>query len=239
MLDPSQISALTFDCYGTLVDWETGILATLKQVLSRHDAQPPGDSDLLSMYAQIEARQEEGDYQPYRDVLACVLISIASRCGVSDLPEHEQDELAESLPRWPVFPDTAPFLRRAAGTYKLCVCSNIDEDLFEGTRKALGAPIDLVVTAERCRSYKPNPRHFQLALELLALPPHRVLHIAESRRHDIAPAKALGLRTAWVNRHKHRPGPSASGEGDATPDVEVASLDELAALLRLAEPGSP
>jgi 2-haloacid dehalogenase len=231
LLDLPQISALTFDCYGTLVDWETGILATLKQLLARHGVQPPGDSDLLSMYAQIEARQEEGEYQPYRDVLACVLISIASQCGITNLPEHEQDELAESLPRWPPFPDTAPFLRRAASTYKLCICSNIDDDLFEGTRRALGVPIDFVVTAQRCRSYKPNPRHFQLALELLQLPPDRILHIAESRRHDIEPAKKLGFQTAWVNRHKARPGPSASGHADATPDLEVASLTELGALL--------
>jgi 2-haloacid dehalogenase len=226
-LDPTQISALTFDCYGTLVDWETGILATLKDVLSRHDVEPPPDSDLLTMYAEVEARQEEGDYQPYRDVLACVMISIASDCGVSNLPEDDQDELAESLPRWPVFPDTTPFLRAAASKFKLCICSNIDDDLFEGTRRALGAPVDFVVTAERCGSYKPNPRHFELALDILQLPSGRVLHVAESRRHDIEPAKKLGFQTCWVNRHKARPGPSASGQGHATPDLEVASLAEL------------
>lgn len=230
-LDPSQISALTFDCYGTLVDWETGILETLKHLLSRHGVEPPPDPDLLTMYADVESRQEEGEYQPYRDVLACVLISIASDCGIANLPEHEQDELAESLSRWPVFPDTTPFLHTAASRFKLCICSNIDDDLFEGTRRALGAPVDFVVTAQRCGSYKPNPRHFELALQLLQLPPARVLHVAESRRHDIEPAKRLGFQTVWVNRHKTRPGPSASGHADAIPDLEVAGLAELGELL--------
>lgn len=233
MLDLPQISALTFDCYGTLVDWERGILATVKEVLDLHGAHLPSDDELLKMFAELEAHHETGDYQPYRDVLACVLIGIAARCGVDNLPEHDQDALAESLATWPVFSDTAAFLNRASTRYTLTICSNIDDDLFEDTRPTLRAPINHVITAEACGSYKPSPCHFRKALERLNLPPHRVLHVAESRRHDIEPAKALGFQTAWVNRHQLRAGPSASGEGDATPDIEVASLDQLAEALNL------
>jgi 2-haloacid dehalogenase len=234
LLDLPPISALTFDCYGTLVDWETGILTAVKDVLSRHGVELPSDDQLLQLYAELELEAESGRYKPYREVLASVMDGVARRCGIPRLSDAERNALAESLPRWPVFPDTAPFLRRAARTYKLAICSNIDGDLFEGTRKSLGTRLDHAITAQSCGSYKPNPRHFHVALALLGLPPGRVLHVAESRRHDIEPAKALGFQTVWVNRHRGRAGQSASGSGDAVADLEVGNLDELADVLKLA-----
>ncbi|HYE61037.1 MAG TPA: HAD-IA family hydrolase [Phycisphaerales bacterium] len=225
MLSLPDIRALTFDCYGTLIDWETGILTTLRPLFPA-----ASDADLLTLYAHHEAAEEAGSYKPYHEVLANVLSAIAAHYKHTLTDNHV---LADSLPSWPVFPDTRPFLTAAAQRYTLCVCSNIDDDLWAGTHHAINVPIDRVVTAQYCRSYKPDPRHFRVALALLDLEPHQVLHVAESRRHDIAPAKALGFQTAWVNRHKHRPGPSASGHADAVPDLEIASLDELAGILGL------
>ena len=233
MLDASDIAALTFDCYGTLVDWEAGILGAVGAVFRRHGVAAPAPGELLSLYAELEA-EHEAEYRPYREVLARTMTGIAERYGVR-LDAGEEHVLAETLAGWPVFPDTRPFLEAAGRKYTLCVCSNIDDDLWRGTQQALGARLDWVVTAEYCRSYKPDPRHFRVALALLDLPPSRVLHVAESRRHDIGPAKGLGFRTAWVNRHRGRPGPSASGAGDATPDLEVGSLKELAGVLGLKE----
>lgn len=224
------ISALTFDCYGTLIDWESGILGCVKGVLGGHGVDPPPDAELLRLYAAQESQHEAGEYLPYREVLARTLEGIAEHCGVA-LGKGERGALAESVAGWPVFADTRPFLAAAASRFTLCICSNIDDDLWRGTHRALGVPLDRVVTAEFCRSYKPDPRHFRVALALLDLPPSRVLHIAESRRHDIAPAKALGFQTVWVNRHRGRP--SASGAADAVPDLEVGGLDELMPILQL------
>jgi 2-haloacid dehalogenase len=234
MLDFSRISALTFDCYGTLVDWETGILGAVRGVCLAHAVKTPEDGQLISLYAELEMQAEAGGYRPYREVLASVLEQMARRCGVRSLLEGERDALAESLPRWPVFADTPEFLRRARGRYALAICSNIDDDLFEGTRPKLGAPIDHVITAQFCGSYKPRVRHFHEALKRLGLPAERVLHVAESRRHDIEPASRLGFRTVWVNRHQSRGGASASGVGEGVADLEVGSLAELGEVMGLA-----
>jgi 2-haloacid dehalogenase len=235
VLDIPAISALTFDCYGTLVDWETGILTTVKEVLQRNGGQAPSGEELLRMYAEWEAWHESDKYLSYRDVLSLTLMAIARRCGVPELPAQDQNALTESLPRWPIFHDARSFLTSARFHYPHppCICSNIDDDLWAATRNALAVSLGWVVTAQYCCSYKPNPRHFRVALALLDLQPHQVLHVAESRRHDIEPAKRLGFQTCWVNRHKSRPGPSASGEGDALPDIEVANLDELMSILKI------
>jgi 2-haloacid dehalogenase len=232
MPDLSAIRALTFDCYGTLVDWEPGILGAVRPVLRRRGIEAD-DGRILSLFARLEAEEEGGPYRPYRRVLAGVMDRLAAELGAGPLPDRERGVLAESLPRWPVFADAAPFLRRARGRFVLGVCSNVDDDLFDATRRTLGAPVDWVVTAESCRSYKPAEAHFRVALARLGLPAERVLHVAESRRHDIEPASRLGFRTAWVNRHRARPGPSASGEGSAVADLEVGGLDELASVLGL------
>lgn len=233
MIDFTAIRALTFDCYGTLIDWETGILGVLRPMLAAHHVRA-SDAELLALYAELEAIEEAGAYQPYREVLARVAAGIGARLGAG-LGRRECDALAESIGRWPAFADTERALREWFPRYQLVVCSNVDDDLFERTRPNLGSPVHMVVTAERCRSYKPNPEHFRVALEQIGLPPEHVLHIAESRRHDIAPARAMGMRTAWVNRHAGRSGPSASGAGDAAADVTAPDLATLAVMMRSAD----
>jgi 2-haloacid dehalogenase len=230
MLDLSPFSALTFDCYGTLIDWETGILQAVRPVLSVRGVRAP-DADILTRFARLEREIESGDYLPYREVLRTVMRRLGDSFGFTP-EERELDRLPESIKRWPAFPDTVPTLQSLAARFRLAIVSNIDDDLFEYTRPKLGVQFDRVVTAQLCRSYKPHPRHFKVALALLDLPPQQVLHVAESRYHDIAPARKLGLTTVWVNRHASRPGPSASGDAAAEPDAQVPDLAALAALIR-------
>jgi 2-haloacid dehalogenase len=245
MLDPAAFEAVTFDCYGTLIDWEAGILQAVRPVLEAHGVRP-GDDELLSVYAELEAgleaaaSAERGSFMRYRSVLSGVMRGIASRYGV-EIADREADRLPASLARWPAFPDTAPALRALKSRYRLAVLSNIDRDLFEDTAPKLGVELDELVTADFCRSYKPDPRHFRVGLAMLGLPASRVLHVAESLVHDIAPARAMGFTVVWINRRGSR-GPGASGGpgvggsgggGGVTPHAEFASLSALVGALGL------
>src|SRR6185295_8472365 len=187
--------------------------------------------EILSLYAELE-RDAEGaraiaaadrpddwrhlESQPphktYKQVLAEVMHGFRECYGV-ELNSQEVKSLAESVGRWPAFDDTAAALRVLKRHYKLVVVSNIDADLFAATKPKLGVELDGVITAELVKSYKPASRHFRAALALLGKPPERVLHIAESRIHDIVPAKAMGFATIWVNR---RGAPEGRGGGTAS-----------------------
>jgi 2-haloacid dehalogenase len=233
VLDFSQFECLTFDCYGTLIDWESGILAALKPILAVHD-RLIGDEEVLELYGAIESEIEAGDYLRYRDVLRLVAERIAARLSCA-LHENEIDALPESLKRWPPFPDTVEGLRRLKSRYRVAILSNTDEDLFAETAKLLAVPFDFVITAEQARSYKPSHRNFELALKRIGLPKQKILHCAQSLFHDIVPAKQLGIANVWVNRRAERKGPGATVPADAKPDATVTSLEELA---RLAVPDS-
>ena len=237
MLDPSAFDAVTFDCYGTLIDWETGIREAVRLVLDAHGLRP-GDDELFAVYARLEAGLERAasadrrSFTRYRDVLAGVMRGIGAHYGVA-FTDREVDRLPASLARWPAFPDTAPALRALRAKYRLAVLSNIDRDLFDETAPKLGVELDELVTADQCRSYKPDPRHFRVGLALLDLPSARVLHVAESLVHDVAPARALGFTTVWINRRGGR-GPGASGgAAGVEPHAEFASLAALTAALGL------
>jgi 2-haloacid dehalogenase len=215
VLDFTRFEALTFDCYGTLIDWETGLLRALRAIVSvRGD-----DERLLRLYAEAEGAIESGPYLPYREVLAQALERIAAA--------PDRDALARSVPDWPPFADTVASLEALRQRYRLAIVSNVDDDLFAGTRRRLGVPFDAVVTAQQVGSYKPAPAHFHRVLERLSLPKEKVLHVAQSRYHDIAPARALGWSTVWVNRRAGRSGSGATPEKDAIPDLEVPDLATL------------
>lgn len=230
MLAFDTFEALTFDCYGTLIDWEAGILSALRPVLAAHGVHRD-DEALLALYAQIESQKQDATYRPYRTVLAGVMRSIGAALGLT-LTDAEADSLARSLPGWPVFGDTVEALRVLKQRYRLAIVSNIDDDLFAGTAQRLQVPFDVVITAQHVRSYKPAPAHFLEAERRLALPRAQILHVAQSRYHDVAPAGALGYTTVWVNRQAGRPG--ATRPTEATPDLEVPDLRSLVALMGLA-----
>jgi len=236
-VDLTRFDALTFDCYGTLVDWERGILAAVDELsasLSTDFAEPAstardraGDRErLLALFGRLEAEAERGAFRTYRSVLADVARGLGAELGVEVTPERA-DAFADSVGDWPPFVDTVVSLRALAGRYRLAIVSNVDDDLFARTAKRLEVPFDEVVTAEQVRSYKPAPAHFHEALRRLDVARDRVLHVAQSLYHDVAPARALGISCVWVNRRAGRAGWGATPEAVATPDLEVRDLASL------------
>lgn len=226
-IDPRP-EAITFDCYGTLIDWEAGILAALGPVAERHGV-AIADRELLELYAGLEAEIEEGPYLRYREVLGRVVAGVGERLGFSP-SANELDCLADSIGDWPPFPDTVAALSELAQDFRLGVISNVDDELFARTAQHLPVAFDPVVTAEQVGAYKPSHRNFEVALERLDLPRERLLHCAQSLYHDAAPARELGIACVWVDRRSGRAG-GATAPSDARPDYEVADLDSLVALL--------
>lgn len=194
-----SVEACTFDCYGTLIDWRAGIERTLgRAVRSRGYA---GTRAIFSLYEEAE-KSEEGRYAPYREVLASAATGAARQLGVA-LSAAQAAEFAESLPTWPVFPDTAGVLRELGrrGVQRF-VLSNVDRDLLQETLRLHDLEVDGYVTAEDVGSYKPATDHWLRFFRDHPVDRGAVLHVAQSLFHDIVPAKGLGLRTVWVNRYR-------------------------------------
>ncbi|MGH9492401.1 MAG: haloacid dehalogenase type II [Terriglobales bacterium] len=226
MLDFRRFRVLTFDCYGTLVDWESGILGALRPLLRAH-GKTLTDEQTLEIYGELEAEAEAGEYHPYREVLEGVVRGFGRRLGFEPSLQ-EAESLPESLKNWKPFPDTVAALMKLKARYKLAVVSNVDDDLFAATARRLEVPFDWVITAQQAGSYKPSHRNFKLALERIALPPDQVLHVAQSIYHDIVPARELGLATVWVNRRAGKAGEGATKAAQGQPDLEVPDLKTLA-----------
>lgn len=224
-LDLKRLKYLTFDCYGTLIDWETGILSVLGPMLAAHGVESTPEA-ILHLYGEFEARAEQGPYRPYRRILEQVVRDFGLRMDFEPTVD-ELGSLAESLPNWRPFPETIPALRKLSAQYGLAVISNIDNDLFALTAKRLKVPFRTVVTAEHTRSYKPGTAHFALALERLGAERDEVLHVAESLYHDIAPARALGWSSVWVNRGRPKGEFGATLPARSRPDMEIATLKLL------------
>jgi 2-haloacid dehalogenase len=227
VLDFTRFEALTFDCYGTLIDWETGIWEALAPVLRRHRVALERER-ALEMHASLEAEAERGPYRDYKTVLREVLQGIG-RLARFEPTAAECGAFARSVGEWPAFADTREALRVLHRRFRLAIVSNIDDDLFADTAPRLGETFDWVITAERARSYKPEHANFRMALERIGLPRERVLHVAQSLYHDIAPANALGITSVWVNRRRGRAGTGATPAGVGAPDLEVPDLRTLAA----------
>jgi 2-haloacid dehalogenase len=227
-LDFARFDVLTFDCYGTLIDWERGILAALRPVLEAHGLEAD-DERLLEAFGRHESAAEAGAYASYRNVLGRTLTGILAELGAAPT----EDELAvfgASVAEWPAFPDSEAALARLHERFKLGVITNCDDDMFAASEQRLGTTFDWVVTAQQAKRYKPNPRGFELAFERIGLPPRRILHVAQSLFHDHVTAKRLGLSTVWVDRRGARGGPGATPPAEATPDLTVPDMASLAAL---------
>lgn len=237
---PREFEVVSFDCYGTLVDWESGILAAMQPVILRHELVSSAD-DLLSAYARAESAVEASEYRPYREVLRRTFAGMAKDLGFAPQAD-ELETLVESLPRWQPFPDTVAGLRAlAAAGHRLAIISNVDDDLFAPTAKQLGVEFDAVITAASARSYKPNRPIFERAFEALGVAPNRILHAAQSRYHDIVPARRLGMQTVHVIRDSGRGSVSAAPVLDAH-ELEQGQADwsvpDLAGLVRLLASGA-
>ena len=228
MLDLTRFKVLTFDCYGTMIDWETGIFSALRPILAAHNKSIP-DSGLLMLYAELELNAEQGEFLRYRNVLQSVVRGFGERLGFSPT-DGEVRSLPESLANWQPFPDTVEALRKLKSRYKLAVMSNVDDDLFASTAPKLGVAFDHVITAQQARCYKPCMRMFELAEERIAVRREQWLHVGQSIYHDVIPAQSLGIATVWVNRPSPRPGAGAAKAAAGKPDLEVPNLQTLAKL---------
>ena len=229
-----SVRALTFDCYGTLIDWEQGILAVLRPWAERSGVRA-GDEALLEAFARAEpACERERPAAPYPEILRAVSDRIAAAFDRSADPSTAS-LLAASVGSWPPFPDSPAALRRLAARFRLVVVSNVDAASFAGSQRVLGVPFDAVVTAEEVGAYKPDPRMFHRALEVLegmGVGRGEAVHVAQSLYHDHAPAQALGLRSVWVDRRGGRrsQGATPAPPAGVRPTWTVASLAELADL---------
>jgi 2-haloacid dehalogenase len=227
MLDYGRFDALTFDCYGTLIDWETGLADAFRPVLAAHGVSA-GDEDLLARYARYEAEAEAGPYRTYRDVVAGGLLGVAGELGFEPT-EAEVAAFAAAVADWPAFPDSADALAQLAQRFRLGVITNCDDDLFAASNRKLGVEFEWVVTAQQVGSYKPDERNFHAAFERIDVPRERILHVAQSLFHDHVTAKRLGMTTVWIDRRGHREGSGATPVAAATPDETFPDLASFAA----------
>ena len=231
MIDFEKFTHLTFDCYGTIIDWETGILSAVNPVLERHGVSIE-EAEILQLYARLEAEQEAGAYKPYKQVLMGVMDGMGHELGFTP-SEADLLALPESVGVWPPFADSVEALQRLQMGFELVILSNIDDDSFAATEAGLGVDFDEVITAQQVESYKPSLLNFQVALERLQVPQEQVLHVAQSLFHDHAPAKQLGFTTVWVNRRAGKAGGGATAPSTASPDFEVPDMKALTGLVGL------
>jgi len=232
-MDLSDFDALSFDCYGTLIDWEAGITDVLRPWAARSGLDR-ADEDLLSAYAGHEARVEaRSGAALYPDVLAESFRALGGDLGVA-VSDADALALAGSVPDWPAFPDSHDALVALGSRYQLIILSNVDRSSFAGSNVRLGVTFDSILTAQDVGSYKPSPRNFDALLaraDALGVRPGALLHVAQSLFHDHVPAKAAGLPTVWINRRARRPGWGATPAppSNVRPDWEFESMAQFAA----------
>jgi len=228
-LDPNRFDLLTFDCYGTLVDWEAGIIAGVRAVCASH-GRSATDAAILKAFGDAEHVVQGERYRSYREVLALTLVRVGSALGFRPAAA-ECDAFAASVGNWPPFPDTVEALRRLGARFRLGIVSNVDDDLFGETRKRLDIDFDWVVTAQQVGRYKPATAHFEEMAARSGIALERTLHVAQSLFHDVAPASALGYATVHVNRKSRGGATGATPASTARPDAEVPDMAGLAKLL--------
>jgi 2-haloacid dehalogenase len=226
MLKNFDFDLITFDCYGTLVEWEPGIFSALKPVLANH-GKNISDAELLALYGEFEVEAESGEYRSYREVLRSVVRAFGNRLQFTPTVQ-EVEALPNSVPRWRPWSDTVSALKRLAKRYRLAIISNIDDDLFAITRPHLGVDFHSTTTAEQARCYKPCKRIFEMALQKANVSRDRILHVGQSIHHDVLPAQSFDLATVWVNRPSPRAGVGAVIRAEGKPDLEVRDLASLA-----------
>ena len=226
----SDFEALSFDCYGTLIDWETGILNALQPLLDR--SRVP-DEELLEAYGVVEFElEQEHPSLVYSQLLEKVHAALCDRLGV-DEDEVEAAKFGASVGDWPAFPDTVEALSYLKQHFKLVILSNVDRMSFAGTNRRLGVEFDYIFTAQDIGSYKPDLRNFEYLLEKLVeagIPKGKLLHVAQSLFHDHVPANRMGIASAWIDRRHGKAGGGATVLPDPMPhlDFRFTSLGELA-----------
>ena len=218
----SEFRVATFDCYGTLIDWEGGVGSFLYELARRHEREPPPARELRERWEALQFERIQGDWRSYREILADSLAAWAGERGYR-YNERDGEALARSMECWQPFPDTVPALRAARDAgLELWIISNTDRAIINHSLHHLEVEFAGVTVAEDARAYKPSTVPFDHALRAIDLPHDQILHVAFGFKYDIGPAQRLGLRTAWVNRRQEQaPGPER-------PDYEWNDLWPLA-----------
>jgi len=230
----SQFKALSFDCYGTLIDWEAGMLAALEPLRERAGI---GPDELLTVYGSVEHEAEEAfPALPYSQLLEKVHAGLSERFGLAP-DDAEAAAFGPSVGDWPAFPDSAEALAYLKRHFQLIILSNVDRKSFAGSNRRLGVEFDQVLTAEEIGSYKPDLRNFDFLLAKASeagIAKHELLHTAQSLFHDHVPANRMGIASAWIDRRHDKPGGGATVMPDPMPhyDFRFRSLGELAAAHR-------
>jgi 2-haloacid dehalogenase len=221
-----ETKVATFDCYGTLIDWEGGAASFLYEIARRHEPDPPPGRELRARWEELQFERLQGPYRAYRDILADSLEAWAGERGYRS-NDGDGEAFARSMESWQPFPDTIPALRAAkeAGL-RLWIISNTDRAIIEHSLRHLEVEFDGVTVAEDARQYKPGDAPFELALRDIGVSPDQIVHVAFGLKYDLAPAQRHGMRTTWVNRHRE-PAP-----GPERPDYEWDDLWPLAELAR-------
>jgi 2-haloalkanoic acid dehalogenase type II len=214
----------TFDCYGTLIDWEAGVGSFLYELARRHEHDPPPARELRERWEALQFERLQGQWRGYRQVLADSLAAWAGERGYR-FNEHDGELLARSMESWQPFPDTVPALQAARDAgLRLWIVSNTDRAIMEHSLRHLDVEFDGVTVAEDCRAYKPSTTPFEHALREIDVPREQILHVAFGFKYDIGPAQQMGLRTAWVNRKQE------AAPGAERPDHDWSDLWPLAEL---------
>ncbi|TPV95310.1 MAG: HAD-IA family hydrolase [Myxococcales bacterium FL481] len=226
-----DFTVLTFDCYGTLIDWETGILAAMYPVLENHNI-VASSGDILHAYARAESAVQSGAFVNYREVLRRTVSAMSHDLGFS-LALDEGEVLLRSLPSWRPFPDSVSALAQLASRRRLGLISNVDDGLLRSSLTQLQHPFSFVVTSERARAYKPDERPFALACQEAQCAASQILHVAQSGYHDLVTASRLGFGTVHVRRGSRASGERATLPANERADASVDTLAELVELLGL------
>jgi putative hydrolase of the HAD superfamily len=228
----TEFDALSFDCYGTLIDWEDGLRGGLMQVAALSPKAPDIDT-LLETYGEAEARTErEHPGMRYPEIIAQSVVATGAAHDIR-VPEELAAKIGASVPEWRAFPDSPEALRRLKQRYRLIILSNVDRQSFAGSNERLGVAFDAILTAEDIGSYKPDPRNFEALVaraEEMGVARNRLLHVAQSLFHDHVPARAAGLATVWIDRRAGRAGAGATPlpEDAPRPDWRFTSMAEFA-----------
>ena len=230
----NQIQAITFDCYGTLIDWQGGVQDTLREILRRRGLDVD-EGRFFHDWEQAQWDRIQRAYAPYRKIVAGSFLQVAKSYSLPLTPP-EADEFAAAIARWKPFPDVPKALKSLSRRLRLGIISNIDDDLLAGSVAQMGVEFDWKVTAQQARAYKPSDKPFRLALEQMQLSPSLVAHAAFGFEYDLGPAATVGFRTILVRRGRTQFPPQP------VPDLIVSDLTELAnafGLLERAEAAHP
>lgn len=216
-MNPFQ--ALSFDCYGTLIDWKTGFYQSATRILEGRVPALALD-ELWKSWKEIQSRKCDEPYRPYRAIVGESFIKALTTMGIS-VHSDDGENLALRFPGWKPFEDVTPTLKKLKGRLPLLLISNTDDEILNANVLSMGLSFDGSMTGTRAKAYKPRPEMFQRAIEVLGMDPAKTLHVARSARTDLMTAKGLGFKTAWLKRGQERP------DAFFEPDFVFESMGDL------------